>query len=292
MNEILLTIIIPTHNRPQLLPRAVNSALAQTIDSSFEVIVVDDCSSQPINLPEHPRLRIIRLPKNRGVSAAKNVGAKAAKGRWISYLDDDDELLPNMAEISIEALKNTELPKPVAVLSGIEVIGKEGKVIQTRIPPTLSRGSYFGIEEIKPSQSFYSKQTLVIEKEVFLSIGGFDESYSSRETTELFLRLNPVCSILGIPQITYKSIEHEEFRLSGDRTQRQTAFNHLVEKHRKTFIAHPKGFANLIFNHAITSYKIGQTKAAAKNLAWAMKVHPVHTLARLGSPLKQSLLKS
>ena len=51
MSEILLSIIIPTHNRPKLLPRAVKSALSQTLEN-FEVIVVDDCYSQQINLPE------------------------------------------------------------------------------------------------------------------------------------------------------------------------------------------------------------------------------------------------
>lgn len=291
MDEILLSIIIPTYNRSELLLRAVNSALAQTI-KNFEVIVVDDCSSQPLNLPEHSRLRIIRLPENQGVSAARNVGTKAAKGRWISYLDDDDELLPNMAEISIEALKNTKLPKPVAALSAIEVIGKEGKTIQTRIPPTLPRGSHFGLEKIKPSQSFLSKQTLVIEKEVLLSIGGFDESFSSRETTELFLRLNPVCSILGTPQITYKLIKHEGFQLSSDPTQRQTAFNRLVEKHKQTFQAHPRGFSELVYKQGVKSYELGLKKAAFQNLVWAMKIDPIHTLARLGSPIKRSLLKS
>ena len=81
MNKILLSIIIPTYNRPKLLPRAVNSALAQTIDS-FEVIVVDDGSEEPVDLPEHPLLRIVRLPENKGISTARNVGAKAARGHW------------------------------------------------------------------------------------------------------------------------------------------------------------------------------------------------------------------
>ena len=279
MRDILLSIIIPTHNRPQLLQRAVNSALAQTI-KDFEVIVVDDCSSKPVNLPEHPRLRIIRLSENQGVSAARNIGAKAATGRWISYLDDDDELLPNMAQVSLEALKNTTLPKPVAVLSGIEVIDREGRIVKTRIPPTLPRGSHFGLEEIEPSQSFLSKQTLVVEKKVLLSINGFDESFVSRETTELFLRLSSVCSILGIPQITYKLIKHEGFHLSKD-TRRQKSFISLVNKHRETFQAHPKSFADLIYNEAAMSYKLGQTKTAVENFIWAMKVNSIHALARL-----------
>lgn len=279
MRDILLSIIITTYNRPQFLSRAVNSALAQTIEN-FEVIVVDDCSSNPVDLPEHLRLRIIRLSENRGVSAARNIGAKAAKGRWISYLDDDDELLPHMAQICLEALKNTSLPEPVAVLSGLEVINQEGNVIQTHLPPTLPCGSHFGLEEIKPSQSFFSKQTLIVEKELLLSIGGFDESFVSRETTELFLRLNSVCSIFGISEITYRRNRHEGLRLSTD-TRRQISFIRLVKKHRETFQAHPKNFADLIYNEARMYYIIGQTITALKNFMWAVKVNPIHALGRL-----------
>ena len=292
MNEILLTIIIPTYNRPQLLLKAVNSALAQTIDS-LEVIVVDDCSSQPINLPEDPRLRIIRLEQNKGGAAARNIGVEAARGKWITFLDDDDLLLPNMAEISLATLQQeTELPKPIGVISGIEVIDEDGRSLQTRLPPTLPKGSHYGLEKIAPSQSFYTKQTLIIEKEVYQSIGGFDESFSSRIHSELFIRLNLICSIIGIPQVTYQLLEHDLFRVSTDPTRRQVSFQRLVDKHREIFESHPRSFADAIFNQAIMSYKIGQTKAAAKNLGWAMKIDPVHTIARLGSPIKQSLLKS
>ncbi|VEP15839.1 Glycosyl transferase family 2 [Hyella patelloides LEGE 07179] len=291
MSEILLSIIIPSYNRPQLLPLAVKSALAQTIEN-FEVIVVDDCSPQPVSLPEHPRLRVIRLERNQGGAAARNIGINAAKGHWITFLDDDDRLLPNMAEVSLQALQETNsLPQPVAVISGIEVVEQGDRIIQTRIPPTLAKGSHFGLEEIASSQSFFTKQTLVAEKEVLLSIGGFDESFASRIHTDLFLRLNLVCSIIGIPQVTYRLYEHQEFRVSTDPMRRQVSFNRLVAKHQAIYQAHPRMFADSIFNQAIMSYKIGQIKAAAKNLAWAMKIDPLHTIACLGSPYKKALLK-
>ncbi len=291
MTDILLSIIIPTYNRPQLLLRAVKSALAQTIED-FEVIVVDDCSSEPINLPEHPRLQIISLPENQGGSAARNIGLKAARGHWINFLDDDDELLPHTAEMSLEALRNTTLPKPVGVISGIEVINQEGKVIQTRIPPTLPRGSHFGLEEIDPTQSFLCKQTLIVEKEVLLSIEGFDESLSSRIHTDLFLRLNPVCSILGIPQIGYRLYKHNDFQISSDPTRRQVGFNRIIEKHQKTFQAHPKMFADFLYNQAIVTYELGQSYSALKNLGWAMKVSPQHTCGRIFYTVINSIKRS
>jgi hypothetical protein len=291
VTDLLLSIIIPTYNRPQLLPRAVKSALAQTLEN-FEVIVVDDCSAQPVNLPEHPRLRVIQLEHNQGGAAARNIGTKAAHGRWITFLDDDDQLLPHMAHTSLQALEQSNtLPEPVAAISGIEVIDTGDRVIQTRMPPTLPKGSHFGLENIPSSQSFFVKQTLMVEKEVLLSIGGFDESFPSRIHTELFLRLNLVCSILGIPEVTYRLYEHNQFRVSNDPKRRQLSFDRLVEKHRDLFQSHPRMFADSIFNQAMMFYQLGQPQAVTKNLAWAIKIDPVHTLARLGSPVKQGLLK-
>ena len=158
MRIYVINIITPAYNRLKLLLRAVNGALAQTIEDC-EVIVVDDCSLEVIDLPEHPLLRIIRLTKNHGGLAARNIDIKAAKGRWIDFSDDDDKLLPHMAEVSLKALQQSSLPKLVGAISGIEVANREGKVIQTRIQPALPCDSHYGLEDIDPFRSFLYKQT-------------------------------------------------------------------------------------------------------------------------------------
>ena len=291
MKDILLSIIIPTYNRPQLLLRAVNSALAQTI-KNFEVLVVDDCSEKPVDLPEHSRLRVLRLPENKGGSAARNIGIKEARGKWISFLDDDDELLPHMAEVSLKAIEKSSLPKPIGVISGIEVVYEEDSTTKIRLPPTLPLGSHYGLEKISPVESFFCKQTLVVEKDVLLSIGGFDESLPSRIHTDLFLRLNIVCSILGIKQVGYRLYKHKGFQISSDPTRRQAGFHRIVEKHQKTFQAHPKMFADFIYNQAVTSYKMGQSQAGLKKLFWAAKVSPQYTFSRMFRTVIDPLKKS
>ncbi|MGB3297300.1 MAG: glycosyltransferase family 2 protein, partial [Phormidesmis sp.] len=103
----LLTIIIPTYSRPHLLGQAVQSALGQKLEGepeeSIEVIVVDDASPQPVDILKNARLKVVRLSQNQGIAAARNVGLKAAKGRYVTYLDDDDQLLPNMANLTLTA---------------------------------------------------------------------------------------------------------------------------------------------------------------------------------------------
>lgn len=287
INTPLLSIIIPTHNRPHLLPRAVQSALEQTFED-LEVIVVDDASTEKVQLPEHPKLRVIHLPTQQGGAAARNAGTEAARGCWVTYLDDDDRLLPHMAAVSVEALQQADLPAPIAVISGIEVVNPQGQVTSTRLPPPVrQRGAHFALEELESGRSYHTKQTLVVERQVMQNLGGWDETFRSRVHSELFLRLNPACSILGLPIITYQLYTHAGTRVSANPSLRQETFKQLVGKHFALFRAHPKMFANFIYEHAITSYQSGQKRTALLNFCWALKVHPVHTLLRLAAPLKQ-----
>jgi glycosyltransferase involved in cell wall biosynthesis len=99
----LATIVIPTHDRPRLLERAVASALAQTVED-IQVVVVDDGSAEPVRLGlEDPRLLVVRNPRALGASAARNAGLRMAEGHWVTFTDDDDELLPDMVQVGLEA---------------------------------------------------------------------------------------------------------------------------------------------------------------------------------------------
>ncbi|MBD2344224.1 glycosyltransferase family 2 protein [Anabaena subtropica] len=291
MSNPLLSIIIPTHNRPHLVTHAVQSALEQTMED-LEVIVVDDASTQPIDLPSHPRLRLIRLLQSHGGAGARNVGLEAALGRWVAFLDDDDRLLPRMAEVSLEALSQTSLPAPVAVISGLEEVNAQGKVLGQRLPPPLRpRGVHFFLEEIEPDQSYNTKQTLVVEREVLQKIGGWDKEMRSRVHSELFLRLNPACSIIGLPIITYQLYNHGGQRVSRNPMLRQESFLRLVHKHKLLFQAHPQMFAKLVYEHANKCYELGLKREAFYNLCWSMQLDPLQIVPRVAARVYQSGLK-
>ena len=99
----LASVVIPTRNRPELVGRAVRSALQQTL-TDLEVIVVVDgpdpatVSALKVLQDTDSRLRVLPLPQNRGGSDARNAGIDAAKGKWIALLDDDDEWMPQKLE--------------------------------------------------------------------------------------------------------------------------------------------------------------------------------------------------
>jgi len=281
MNTPLLTIIIPTYNRPKLVLDAVQSALEQTFQD-IEILVVDDASTEPIQVPDHPKIRLIRLSSGRGGAGARNVGTEAARGRWITYLDDDDRLLPHMAQVSLEAIEKTTLPPPVSVISGIEVVNSQGQVLGKRFPPPCRmRGAHFSLEDLEPGKSYNTKQTLVVERETILKMGGWDEAFRSRVHSELFLRLNLICSILGLETITYQLYAHEGERVSRNSDLRQESFNRLIDKHKELFEAHPKMFADFLYNHAQQSYQLGQQQIARQCLYRAMTLAPIYTVKRL-----------
>jgi hypothetical protein len=259
------------------------------------VIVVDDGSTPAVNLPSQERLRVIRLEPNQGGSIARNQGAIAASARWITYLDDDDMLQPTMAETALEAIQRLppDLPAPVGLLFGLSIVNSRGQILETHLPPTLPKGSHFCLEKIPPDTSCFTKQSLVVERAVLLGMGGFDPSFSSRVHTEFFLRLNPVCSLWGIPEVTYHLSTHEGNRVSSNPQQRQQSFEQLWAKHHDMFAHQPRQcVADFVFNHAVMLWRSGQQWAAAKAWSRAFAIHPVQALARLGSPYKQRTLKT
>ena len=141
------------------------SALGQTLDD-IEVVVVDDGSVVPVELEPDPRVRVVRHDPPRGVPGARNAGLAEAAGRYVTFLDDDNLLLPGMAERSLAALERSELPPPVAVVSGVEVVGPGGRVLDVRLPPSHPRGEHYSLEPLPPGRSHMSKHTLVAEREL------------------------------------------------------------------------------------------------------------------------------
>jgi glycosyltransferase involved in cell wall biosynthesis len=103
----LVSVIIPTYNRGDLIGRAIASVIAQTYQN-LEIIVVDDASTEDIAQAiahiDDPRLRSIRHETNLGGSAARNTGIKAAQGEFVAFLDSDDTWLPHKLQRQLEAI--------------------------------------------------------------------------------------------------------------------------------------------------------------------------------------------
>lgn len=105
----LVSVVIPTHNRPELLAEALQSVSAQTL-ADWEAIVVDDASEPSVDpalirQTYGPRVKVLRHNQAKGGAASKNTGIQAASGRYMAFLDDDDVYDPNYLETAISILE-------------------------------------------------------------------------------------------------------------------------------------------------------------------------------------------
>lgn len=109
----LISVIVPTHNRDNLLLRALNSIINQSYQN-FEVLVIDDIGNNStkrvVDSLNDKRFIYIRNDIKNGATYSRNIGIKNAKGQYIAFLDDDDEWYPNKLQLQLNLfLKNTTL---------------------------------------------------------------------------------------------------------------------------------------------------------------------------------------
>lgn len=181
----MVSVIIPTHNRASVLRRALDSVLCQDFND-FEVIVVDDGSTDStfdlIELWQKQSAFSIRYFKteNRGVSAARNFGAREARGLWLAFLDSDDEWLPH----KLSAQMN--LTKEFRWVHGEEVWIRNGVRVNAMKKHAKAGGRQF-LRSVE--LCCISPSTVLIERELFASAGGFREDFPVCEDYELWLRL-------------------------------------------------------------------------------------------------------
>ena len=188
----LVSAIIPTRNRPELLARALQTALAQDYPH-IEVIVVDDASSPPAELPSGTHARLLRMDTAGGAGAARNAGVESARGDLVAFLDDDDEWLAPKLREQVEAL--SAAPDAVGVISGF-VAHRDGTLEYVRLPP----------EERELRKRFLMEPTtgppmVLLKKEDFVQVGGFDTRLARYEDWDLWLRLTDRGRFKTLPKV-------------------------------------------------------------------------------------------
>jgi len=271
----LVTVVIPTRNRHALLSRSVESVLAQS-RADFELIVVDDGSDQPVranDLGVDGRVVVMRHDRPQGVCASRNAGLDRARGRWITFLDDDDELLPDGLQVCVDAATLSLLPQPVAVLAALEVVDAAGRLLETRLPITVKRGESFFRADTARSW-FQDANALFIRVDVLRSIGGWDEAYRAWETDDLFIRLSQVSSIQGVARATYRLRVHHGARLHEDVQAMIDGALRTLDKHAAAFEQEPTRHARYLRALGLLYLRAGAWRTAFATLAKAMRMDP------------------
>ena len=184
-----VSVIIPTYNRAHLIGRSIKSVLSQSYQD-FEIIIVDDGSTdntkEVVTSFNNERIRYIRHEKNKGEAAARNMGIRVARGKYIAFQDSDDEWLPEKLAKQIELLKNT-LPKVGVAYTGFWKIENNEK---TYIPFSWVNQKEGDIHKELLKGNFIGTPATLLKKECFKKVGMFDEKLFHLVDWELWLRVS------------------------------------------------------------------------------------------------------
>ncbi|MEJ2683892.1 MAG: glycosyltransferase family 2 protein [Candidatus Sulfobium sp.] len=183
-----VSVIIPTHNYSNFLHESVESVLAQTF-SDFELIIVDDGSTDDTvdvvkRFLRDRRVRYI-YQDNKGPSAARNAGIKAAAGEFIALLDADDVWLPTKLERQIQLSKDE--PDAALIYCMVEHIDEHGKSLPCITWPRKDYATYKDLMYIPWVEG--SCSSALIRKSIFDEVGLFDESMTGVEDTNMWIRI-------------------------------------------------------------------------------------------------------
>lgn len=190
-----VSVVIPTFNRGHTLNRAIDSVLGQTLLPS-EIIVVDDGSTdgtEELISTEYSSVSYIRS-ENRGVSAARNLGMKAAKSDWFAFLDSDDQWLPHKLEKQFECLSCN---RDFKLVHCDELWIRKGK----RVNPKAKHQKHGGyIFEQCLSLCAISPSASLVHRTLFDELGCFDETLQACEDYDLWLRICAVYPVLYVDE--------------------------------------------------------------------------------------------
>jgi glycosyltransferase involved in cell wall biosynthesis len=173
--DILVSAVIPTRNRPRLVLRAVKSALEQTYPRVEVVVVVDGPDHETVQILEDladARVRVIALAENVGGSEARNIGVRAARGEWIALLDDDDEWLPQKMTRQMAALGAVENKNVVLSCMYVEQSAEDSRVYPVRLPdPSETIDAYLCCPRgFRTGGELLQTSTLVVPKSLMIAV--------------------------------------------------------------------------------------------------------------------------
>lgn len=176
----LVSAIIPTHNRADLLKRAIDSVLEQTW-KNIEIVVVDDASDDKTpelleELSEKHPITVIRNESSKGAAASRNIAIEQSTGEFISGLDDDDYWRPKRLELLMDEFED-----------GYSAVCSNDRMVMGEKEFVWKKPAVISLDDLL----FYNRVgNQVLTKKVYLKeVGGYDEQLPSAQDYDLWIRL-------------------------------------------------------------------------------------------------------
>ena len=277
-----VSVIITTHNRADMLPRAVDSVLAQTFHD-YELIIVDDCSTdhtpEVIARFDDPRVRSLRHEVNKKQAAAINTGIANALGEYIAFLDDDDEWLPAKLERQA-ALLDSSPPKVGLVYGWLDEVNGSTGATTPSYRKTMQGNVFDNLLALEiPSPT----STLMVRSLVAREVNGFNERLRRHIDNDFICRISQRYHIAVLPEIVARNhIEHGRGRISGHNPESLSNAARYLRTHLDRFAPElaerPKARAAVLRRLASLEMALGNRRVALSAIGNATRLDPLGVL--------------
>jgi glycosyltransferase involved in cell wall biosynthesis len=253
------SVIITTHNRPGLLPRAIESA--RTSGTDVEIVVVDDASSDVTAevCRAIPGIKYVRVERNQGVAGARNLGMVASSGEYLTFLDDDDVRMPGSLDQQIRVLDQT----PDAMMVYSQAIPAEADGLQRQpYPRECPQGDIFWELLIR---NFIPAGSAVFRRACISKIGLLDDSIPGIDDWDLWIRIAELFPVAALetPVMVWRQSTTVSAQGSSDTLD-------LIERGRKRFRQDWMRLPRVAGSEAAKSKFVWHefSKNIAEHLAW------------------------
>ncbi len=195
----MISVIIPMYNAERTIIRCLKSVIYQTYETSIEIIIINDGSTDSSNqivqnfIHQNKNFNIILLNKpNGGVSSARNLGLKTAKGDFIALLDSDDEWFPDKIKIQIDVFNNFTNFSFLGCLIYEPSSSVKGLIKEITLSKLITK-------------NYFQPSTVIFKKNIVEEIGFFDESQHYAEEGNYFMRIahSSKCALIYLQLVLY-----------------------------------------------------------------------------------------
>lgn len=232
-----VSIIIPTYNRGYCIARSIDSILAQTYQD-YELIIMDDGSTDQTEalvaeyMKRYPNIHYLKLPQNKGVANARNIGMKEARGDYIAFQDSDDYWHIDKLEKQMKAMEDVDADYSYTYIR--YKVGEEDEFVvpnpeypldqmNDNIFPQMLRGNYIGAP------------TLIMKRACYEQIGDFDVTLPALEDYDYGLRLSKTFKAAFVNECLFEATQTEK-GITNNANNYLIASCMLIARYKKSLI--------------------------------------------------------
>ncbi|HJU11810.1 MAG TPA: glycosyltransferase family A protein [Candidatus Binataceae bacterium] len=283
-----MAVVIPAFNSAATISRAIDSALRQNFDGTFDVIVVNDGSTDStieVLMRYDGRIRVVDQ-QNQGPASARNAGVALSNSEYIAFLDADDAFLPSKLAWAISSLEND---KNAAMLfhDAITVHRDGHEIARSCVPAEKAHAP--SMQEMLTELWPIILSTVVIRRTTFDSCGGFSEEFRipGYEDPDLWIRAREHGHFIYLaePLTYYTLIDERTERMEKYLRSRAIFFRRLRQRYGEAAeeLIHRTvhGYTNWLSYQGLLALRAGDRGAARRYFAHILRHHPAHMKSAL-----------